>query len=586
MVTDASGRPGRSLSRLGATACLLLVALVLIGGAAIKLKPDPCCHSFHDELHYAQQARDIAEGGFPRYNRDFAPKYPPLYGAALAPVRAAAGRDGFAWWARFFNVVLAISALFPAYRLARLTLPRGWAVTAAVLSLLGAFQVYTRLLLSESLFTPLMLWCTLALVRACRRPTAGRALTAGLLLGFATLTKSLVIVMSPAVVIAVFWSLRTLGPAIRVCVGIGAGAALPLALWRFRGVTFPSERNLQEVFSYWNEFKAAGLLGPSDYIYWTRVELAAWAAAIAAPALVLAMAGLMTRLRDRRPANRSFAMFTLLSSLGVTAFTGIWMTQIAFYKAMVHERYLVSLWPLVTIAFVDRLARPGGGKLVMGLSVAVVVALILIVPADAFDPAVNYGYFVDFPAAEQAYRFWNLAGGANGLRVILLLPLLGLPLLLLRKRAIGVTVVLALCIGFAASGTHAVYNKLKQADEYVQNIEQPALDWLATRWRPGDGIICHGFMWNVHYRLCLMFDLPYSRVDPAGGPIWETAVALDKQRGVYRFRGRQPAGRILFLTRDPLVAPGRELSSFGDFRLIVLEDGKVPEGLEISAKLP
>jgi hypothetical protein len=130
-----------------------------------------------DELETAQISRAIAETGEPARRGVPYPVHA-LYPYVLAPV----------WWiddvgnayfaAKYLNVLLMTSALFPAYALARMVVSRPWAYFAAIGTVTIPALYYSSMLLEEPLAYP---WATLsayAVAKALARRTRGWIATA------------------------------------------------------------------------------------------------------------------------------------------------------------------------------------------------------------------------------------------------------------------------------------------------------------------------------------------------------------------------------------------------------------------------
>lgn len=118
-----------------------------------------------DELETAQLSRSISESGEPA-RRGVTFSTHAVYPWVLAPV----------WWiqdvgqayaaAKYLNVLLMTSALFPVYALARMVVSRPWAYFAAVASAAVPGLYYSSMLLEEPLAYPWAALCALLIAKA------------------------------------------------------------------------------------------------------------------------------------------------------------------------------------------------------------------------------------------------------------------------------------------------------------------------------------------------------------------------------------------------------------------------------------
>jgi hypothetical protein len=156
---------------------------------------------FSDELEYAQLSRSIAETGHAAI-RGEPTGYGSLYTYLLAPV----------WWlsdvqtaytgAKLLGAFVMTSAIFPAYGLARMLVPRGWALFAAVASAAIPLMGYSRLITTEVLAYPFTALAFYAAAKAIA--TWSRYWIAGtlLLLLLASHVRLQLAILWPAVLIA------------------------------------------------------------------------------------------------------------------------------------------------------------------------------------------------------------------------------------------------------------------------------------------------------------------------------------------------------------------------------------------------
>lgn len=143
----------------------------------------PCI--FTDEFQYVEMARSI-----PRWQGlywDTAPVYFPCW---LYPILIAAPLKLLSWDSayaamRVLNAVLMALTIFPAYGLARELAGHRRALAAAALVALLPAAGYSPMIMTESLFFPVVMLALWAIYRAVLTPTPWRRLGAGLVCGLA-----------------------------------------------------------------------------------------------------------------------------------------------------------------------------------------------------------------------------------------------------------------------------------------------------------------------------------------------------------------------------------------------------------------
>ncbi|HET7571940.1 MAG TPA: glycosyltransferase family 4 protein [Gaiellaceae bacterium] len=155
-----------------------------------------------DELVYSDMARSFAATGR-MLVRGVHAGYGPLYPLLLSPVYAAIGpvHDVYGW-IRAVNALLAASAVFPAYLLARRVVKQPSALAAAALAVALPSLAYAGSVMTENLFYPLFLWLAYALVLALERPTAVRQVVLLVLCAVAFETRAQAVALVAAVATA------------------------------------------------------------------------------------------------------------------------------------------------------------------------------------------------------------------------------------------------------------------------------------------------------------------------------------------------------------------------------------------------
>jgi 4-amino-4-deoxy-L-arabinose transferase-like glycosyltransferase len=188
-----------------------------------------------DEQHYHQLATNLSAGhGFGWAPGDLTSIRPPLYPVFVATVWRIAGQQSLPA-VRLAQIFLSLATVLLLHRLARRIL-RGRAalVAAALFAFYPSFIVYDYLLLTEVLFTFLLTAFVTVYAEAIHTGRPSRVLLAGALLGFASLTRSVLwpfpVILAPLAFLSMRGSAaRRLGGVALLVVGF-AGVVGPWAV--------------------------------------------------------------------------------------------------------------------------------------------------------------------------------------------------------------------------------------------------------------------------------------------------------------------------------------------------------------------
>lgn len=576
MTAADAHEPGRG--RTGALALLALLAGALVWAQLWLLPSNPHSQSFHDELHYAQEARDVATGHFPRYNRIYAPFVPPLYGVVQAPVRALAGRDGFRWWSRVLNILLLTSTLAPAWALARRFAGPWWSVLAALFSVVSTGLVLGRYVLSENLFLPLFVWFALAVTRLCERPSARRALVAGLAFGLCYLTRSIVVATVPGAALAVLWALRSPRRTLLAGAGVLVGALCVVLPWRLRGLAFPAEAEVEIAFSYGQGLSVAGLQPIAHYLEWIWYTAGCAVIGLGLPVLWLGTVGLLEQGARPEPGRRGFALFALVGMLGTVGLVGVATTQWgtgAVYK--LHERYLVPFWPLFVVGFFACLCGPRVRWRLLapaGLLAAGLVVWGSPAPFADGSPSVNGVDFPSLPLTQELVRLCGSPAGARGAILCLALPAL---LVLWRPRWAALPLLLG-CAAWQGYGAWAALQEATGRNEWIERNYRPVWNWLDEVLEPGVLLIHHEVPDLTAYYDAMRYEMDYNQLDQNLEPTFSSSVRLDRDTGRYRFFDDSPPMTFWLMTEVPAAAALPGARTREGLTLVPLDDGLAPLG--------
>ena len=161
--------------------------------------------TFTDELELTQLARAIAHTGEPARRGIPYPGLASLVAYVLAPV----------WWlgsvsasyaAAKLMLVLAMTAtIFPAYGLARMVVPKWYALVAAGAAVAVPALAYAPILVEEPLAYPLATLALWLIARALEQPTRGRLVAAGAVSVVAMLTRTQLAILFMVLALGLLW---------------------------------------------------------------------------------------------------------------------------------------------------------------------------------------------------------------------------------------------------------------------------------------------------------------------------------------------------------------------------------------------
>jgi len=208
----------------------LVLRLVLLQGTAeTPLKID-------DEQQYYQLAQSLYHGdGFAWTPDQPTSLRPPLYPAFIAMVWVLNGRESLVA-VRAVQVLLSLATVVLLYLLAlRLYDRRAALVGAGLLCFYPELMGFNFLLLTETLFTFWLLLFALLFVTLVQTGRLGPALLTGMVLGLATLTRSVLWLFPLVAIPLVLWFLpRTLGRRVAAATLLLIGYGLAVGPWAVR----------------------------------------------------------------------------------------------------------------------------------------------------------------------------------------------------------------------------------------------------------------------------------------------------------------------------------------------------------------
>jgi hypothetical protein len=336
-----------------------------------------------DEVIWAELARGLADAGEPLLRGEPDPGYSLVYPLLLSPVYGFFQSLPEAYeWVKTLNAVFVSLAAVPAYFLARRVVGPGLSLLSALLAVALPSLAYAGTVMTENVFYPLFLVCSLVLVLVLERPSGRRValLVALLVLAFATRVQALALV--PAVllaplVLALFQRLRLRETWSRfrllylVFAGLLAAGASVLVV---------GGRSLDDLLGAYSP------VGEASYDVGKALEFLVWhAAELSLYVLVVPLAAtavLVARARSLDPPLQAFLAVTV-------AVTACLLPVVAAFASRFSDRieernlfYIVPLFVVGLLAWIDRGApRP---RVVAPVAAAASALLVLLIPFDRF----------------------------------------------------------------------------------------------------------------------------------------------------------------------------------------------------------
>lgn len=236
-MTFVFSRDGRGVLGLALVLGLLTRLAIFWHTAALPMQ-------IVDEQHYAQLAGNLLQGHGLAWGPDRLTSIrPPLYPGVVAGIWTVAGSDNLQA-VRFVQILLALLTTAVVYALAvRVFGPVVARYAAAAFWLYPSLVFFNFLILTETVFTLLLMVFLLAAVKLVQEPGPAVALACGLSLGLAVLTRSVLwplpLILCPLVALLIRGSVRT---RLILPVLLFAGYAVVVAPWavrntRLQGVT-------------------------------------------------------------------------------------------------------------------------------------------------------------------------------------------------------------------------------------------------------------------------------------------------------------------------------------------------------------
>lgn len=361
-----SSRPDL-LARFQAALPLLTLYLGLATLYAWQASRHPVPTIFTDELELTQLSRAIAETGEPA-RRGVPYDVPTLVAYVLAPV----------WWfgststayatAKLLLVLGMTATIFPAYALARLIVPRWYALAAAAGASAVPALAYSPIFVEEPLAYPLSTLGLWLIARSLVRPSWGRVAVATLVSATAALTRTQLAILFVVLVLGLLW-LGWQSEPVRRWRSEWSGWDWAGAVTLLVGVALGFSAAMGHLSTSWRN---------TTFLYKDRIlEHATWAMGALAIGIgvlpVLAGIAALARPRTERrdPETRAFVVTSVAALVAFVWYAGIKGAYIStVFATLVVERNLIYLCPILFAGTALAIARGvGRGWAVAGAAI-------------------------------------------------------------------------------------------------------------------------------------------------------------------------------------------------------------------------
>lgn len=336
------------LARFQSAVPILVVYFGLAALYAWQASRRPVPTIFTDELELTQLARAIAETGEPARRGVPYEGFASLVAYLLAPVWWLSSATA-SWAAAKLILVLAMTAtVFPAYGLARMVVPKWYALAAAGASVAVPALAYSPFLVEEPLAYPVSTVALWLIARALEIPSKGRLAAALGVCGVAVLTRTQLAILLAVLVLGLLW-LAWQSVAARRWRAEWSGWDWVGAVVLVLGVAFALAAAMGHASTAWRN---------TMLLYKYRIfENASWALGALAigvgvlPVLLGVAALARPRSEPRDPRTRAFVTTSVAALIAFIAYAGIkGAYNSTVFSTLVVERNLMYLCPVLFVS--------------------------------------------------------------------------------------------------------------------------------------------------------------------------------------------------------------------------------------------
>jgi hypothetical protein len=432
----------RLLAAVPLTSVYLWLSLVYCFEAWKRITP----WLFTDELEMAQISRAIAETGHPA-RRGTPYHFHSLYPVMIAPFWYIDDVAKAFSAIKYFDVFVMTAVIFPTYFLARLVVPRGWALFAATGAAAIPSLAYSSWLVEETLAYPYTALCFFLIAKAFIEKRRWWVIGAVAATAVAPLVRGELIVVPIALVIALIFMLwssdRGVAVRSRWSMGdyVGVSALAAGAIFTISAIASHHSHQWFAVTTYYKH---------------RIIVLGDWAAGALAIGMgvipfVVGLAALFAVRGEPRSRNvRVYRSVAAAAIIGFALYTGMKAAYLStVFATRVEERNLIYIAPLLFVgtALVFDRRRVN----IWALAASAAYGLYLVVGTPFQMDVQLYSDALGFAILQQANRYYELTpAGAQWLLIaILVVGLLALVAMTydrLRVAATGIGAALALAI--------------------------------------------------------------------------------------------------------------------------------------------
>ena len=362
---------------------------------------------FTDEIELTQLARSIAETGEPaRRGVPYGPAS--LVAYLLAPVWWL-GSAASAYAAAKLLLVLSMTAVvFPAYGLARMVVPRWYALAAAGAAGAVPAFAYSPILVEEPLAYPLSTLALWLIVRLLARPSWGRLGAAAGAAAAAALTRTQLSVLFACLALGLLWLGWESGPVRRWRAewsGWDRAGAIVLAL----GAALLFSAAMGHASIAWRNTTLAYKDRILDHAAWAVGALAVGIGVL--PLLVGLAALARPKGEERDPRTRAFVVTSAAAVAVYVSYAGIKGAYLSTtFATYIYERNVIYLAPVLLAATALAFARGLGRAWALAAAAAATVYVVNAVPIE-----LSYPYYEAHGLAILAFANRELGWSAESI---------------------------------------------------------------------------------------------------------------------------------------------------------------------------
>jgi hypothetical protein len=423
----------------------LLVLSTAIRGFFASRVPTPWING--DETIYAELGRSLWQTGHFRIlgepTRFYTLVYPALVGGPLSLHDPQLGYTLLKW---LQALVMSLTAI-PVYLWGRSLVSRGWALTAAALTLAAPGLAYSGLVMTEVAFYPALVLAAWVMARALERPSTGNQLLVVGAIVLAALTRLQALVLVPAYVTALVVKLlldrARPREALRHLTALG-GLALLAVGWSIWQAASGGGKGTDALGAYRSAGEVSyGAGDAARFVVYHLADVVLLTGVVPACAVAL----LLLRGRSAPPALRAYLAVTASLTAWFVVEVGVFASRLVGTLA---ERNLFPLAPLFFLGLVVWLQQgaprrqPAAAAVIAGA-----VALVALLPGGLITELTRWEAFTLVPLYKL--HLWRTGANLRLFLVLSVVPLLALAAYPPRRRLWLVPVALLLVLG-ALSG--------------------------------------------------------------------------------------------------------------------------------------